>query len=482
MTSKIIVLFQQDLRLQSNPALTHAAARGEVIPVFILDDETPGSYRIGAASRWWLHHSLAALKKDFQARGVHLIFQRGETVNRVLKLAEETQANGVYWNRCYEPYNIAKNTKLKIELQNRNLEARSFNASLLFEPWDILNKQGQYFKVFTPFWNHCLKQANVPEPYDIPPLLPSKITHPSDALEDWHLLPTKPDWAHGLKKTWQPGEAGAAKTLSEFLDKRLAHYQAQRDFPAQHVNSCLSPHLHFGEISPQQIWHAARQYQMQSGSSKAVEKFLSEIGWREFSYYLLYHFPELAEKPFDPKFADIEWLTNANHLKAWQRGQTGYPIVDAGMRELWHTGIMHNRVRMIVASFLTKDLRIHWREGAAWFWDTLVDADLASNSASWQWVAGSGADASPYFRIFNPVLQGTKFDAHGEYVRRWVPELSKLANKYIHSPWQADENTLKEAGITLGKTYPAPLVDHGQAREAALAAYQKIRKPSESEY
>jgi len=471
--SRSLVIFDQALRLQDNPALYHAAKQGEIVAAFVYDPEV--QWPLGGASKWWLHHSLAALKADLAAQGITLILRRGDWLQSMLQLVKESAVSTVFWNRCYEPHNISKYKTLKSKLAENNIQTNSYNGSLLFEPWTVLNQQDHYFKVFTPFWNCCLKKGGIEAVHERPALRPAQVKLRSDALEDWKLLPSHPDWSGGLKEMWQPGEKGAHKNLAAFIRHKLAHYTAGRDIPADSMTSCLSPHLHWGEISPRQIWHVVRQHEMAGGNSRAAEKFLSELGWREFSYYLLYHFPELPQKPFNGRFAGFPWAEETRGLRAWQRGQTGYPIVDAGMRELWHTGYMHNRVRMIVASFLTKDLRIAWQEGAKWFWDTLVDADLANNSASWQWVAGCGADASPYFRVFNPVLQGTKFDPQGKYVRRWVPELSRLADTYIHSPWQAKDDVLAKAHVVLGKTYPRPIVDHSIAREEALRAYKEIK-------
>ena len=475
MTPKTIVLFQQDLRLNDNPALSHAAKRGEVIPVFVFENMES----LGGASKWWLHHSLVALQASLEEQGVHFILRQGDTVAVILQLVKESSADAVYWNRCYEPSAIEKGKSLKAALEPQRIEAKSFKAGLLFEPWEIANKQGNFFKVFTPFWKHCLTQANsIGEPYEVPKFVPSTHRYNCDELTEWKLLPTHPDWAGGLKKLWQAGEKSAHQRLESFLVHRLKAYPEKRDIPSDAGTSYLSPHLHWGEISPRQLWSATRYHEAHAGNSRAAEKFLSELGWREFSYYLLYHVPILPSMAFNPKFQDFPWVYNEAALRAWQRGKTGYPLVDAGMRELWETGYMHNRVRMIAASFLTKHLQVDWKQGAAWFWDTLVDADLANNSASWQWVAGCGADASPYYRIFNPVLQGQRFDPAGDYVRRWIPELSKLPDAYIHCPWEADEKILQHAGISLGKNYPNPIVNHSAARDAALQAYKTYQSDS----
>lgn len=472
-----IVWFRQDLRLNDNPALVAAAQAGKVLPCYILDDVSPGPWKMGGASRWWLHGSLTNLIASFKQHGVPFILRSGSALEEIPKLAKEVKASGVYWNRNYEPATIKRDQKLKKALQSEGIMAESFKGSLLFEPWEIQNKQGHFFKVFTPFWKHCLSLDQHDVPLSTPKLQPIRTSAPSEKLDDWHLTPHKPDWAGGLRDTWTPGEAGAGHKLQEFLSERLNGYKENRNIPSVEGTSMLSPHLHFGEISPRTVRYLTEEVSHRSHAVplKDTENFLSELGWREFSYHLLYHFPELPTEPFNAKFGAFPWHESVGDLVRWQQGQTGYPIVDAGMRELWHTGYMHNRVRMIVASFLTKDLLIPWQRGAEWFWDTLVDADLANNSASWQWVAGCGADAAPYFRIFNPSLQGEKFDPEGDYVRQWVPELKTLPKKYLHKPWEAPDWVLKEAAIRLGSTYPKPMIDHGSARDRALKAYKKLK-------
>lgn len=474
-----ILWFRQDLRLNDNPALIAAAASGRpVIALYVLDTATR-DWAMGGASHWWLHHSLRELGAALQQRyGMTLLLRQGDPEQIVLALARETDARDVYWNRCYEPAAVARDTRLKAALQGDGIEVGSHNAVLLFEPWQVKTQAGGWFKVFTPFWRACRALPEPAAPQRAPKAMlswPKRLA--GDALDGWGLLPLKPDWAGGLRAAWTPGEAGAAARLNDFLDAALTSYTLGRDRPDLAVTSRLSPHLHFGEIAPRQIWQAIRMKADAGGTAVGsnAEKFLTELGWREFSYHLLYHFPALPERSFRDDFEAFPWDNNARLLKAWQQGRTGYPIVDAGMRELWHTGWMHNRVRMIVASFLVKHLRQDWRQGAAWFWDTLVDADLANNAASWQWVAGSGADAAPYFRIFNPILQGEKFDSRGDYVRRWVPEIAALPDKYIHKPWLAPDKVLAESGLRLGRDYPAPLVDHDKARKAALAAFAGLR-------
>ncbi len=479
--SATIVWFRQDLRLQDNPALLAATERGgPIVPVYILDDGAEGRWPAGGASRWWLHHSLAALDHALHERGSRLILARGESRAVLHRLIKETGAGAVFWNRRYEPASIARDKELKAELSGAGLEAKSFNAALLFEPHTVKNKSGGPFQVFTPYWKHCQTLAVEP-----PVKLPGgKLGAPtqwpqSEELASLDLLP-RLNWAEGFARCWQPGEAGAAKRLKQFIARAMESYADQRNTPETDGTSALSPHLHFGEIGPRQIWAAVRALSNESGvfpASRGAQVFLSEVGWREFAHHLLYYFPQTPVAPLREDFAAFPWVKNSWQLRAWQQGLTGYPMVDAGMRQLWQTGWMHNRVRMIVASFLVKHLRLSWQEGAAWFWDTLVDADLASNTLGWQWSAGCGADAAPYFRIFNPILQGQKFDPDGGYVRRWVPELAKVPTEYIQQPWTAPPLTLLAAGVTLGGNYPRPIVEHGAARAAALAALKSMRKP-----
>ncbi|WP_221032527.1 cryptochrome/photolyase family protein [Actomonas aquatica] len=477
-----IVWLRQDLRLQDHAALAAAVDRGEaVVPVYILDDAAEGAWAMGGASRWWLHHSLTALAAAIQERSGRLIVRQGNSAEVLGQLIKELGAGALYWTRRYEPAIIERDKHIKEALTRDGLEVRSFNGALLHEPHTVQNKQGKPFQVFTPYWRHCL---DMDQP-KVGPGAPKEWPRPGqwpDSLEvaDLKLLP-KLDWADGFGDRWTPGEAGAQAALREFMGDAVDDYDGQRDFPGVHGTSRLSPHLHFGEISPAQIWAAAEEKGRSRGvfpTSKGARVFLSEVGWREFAYHLIYHFPHTPTQPLREEFADFPWADDpgGHKLKAWQRGQTGYPIVDAGMRELWATGWMHNRVRMVVASFLVKHLRRPWQKGAEWFWDTLVDADLAANTLGWQWTSGCGADAAPYFRIFAPVLQGNKFDGDGDYVRRWVPELAKLPDKYLQAPWEAPAEVLEYAGVDLGGNYPEPVVDHKQARDAALAAYQELKK------
>ena len=472
----IIYCLRQDLRLNDNPAL-HAAVRSAqpVILCYILDDSQP--WPPGGASRWWLHHSLAQLDKAIAAKGGQLLLRRGPWVATLLELVQQTNASAVYWSRNYEPFMQQAEHDLYQALQAVDVEAKRFPGYLLFEPEAIRTNSNGPFKVFTPFWKACLRQ---PSPKQCLPTPTSIAAYPgqlsSEALADWELLPQKPDWAGGLREHWTPGEQGAEQRLQDFLQTGLQGYKELRNHPALPHTSRLSPHLHFGEISPRYIWHAVQEELAINGAyQRDAEHFLSELGWREFSYHLLHHWPDLPENPFRPQFANFPWQQNAAALHAWQRGLTGIPLIDAGMRELWHSGWMHNRVRMVVASFLVKNLLIHWTAGENWFWDTLVDANLANNAASWQWVAGSGADAAPYFRIFNPVTQAKKFDPDGVYIKHWVPELRTLSQQYLHAPWEAPADALAAAGIVLGKDYPKPLVDLSSSRQRALEMYQKIK-------
>ncbi|WP_421696481.1 cryptochrome/photolyase family protein [Aestuariivirga sp.] len=472
MTSPSLYWLRNDLRLADNAALTAAAAQGPIIFLYVLDDETPGEWRLGGASRWWLHKSLAAL-----GTRVPLTLRQGAADIVIAEVLAETGATSVHFARDHAPWSPALERRVKDVAERAGASCHRYGGMLLHEPEAIRNGSGEPYRVYTPFSKACFA-AGEPKPLrPVPSFTAWNGPAASDRLEDWGLLPAKPDWAADFPQYWTPGEAGAAARLEAFIDDGLAHYADARDRPDRNVTSRLSPHLRFGEVSPAQCWHAVRAAQLAAGGKldRASEKFLKEVLWREFSYHLLHHWPSLPSKPFRPEFEAFPWSGNPHGLHAWQKGLTGYPIVDAGLRELWATGIMHNRVRMIAASFLIKDLLIHWTEGERWFWDTLVDADIASNAASWQWVAGCGADAAPYFRIFNPVLQGVKFDPQGAYVRKWVPELARLPDALIHQPWAAPALVLATAGVELGRNYPHPVVDHGTARDKALAAFQEIK-------
>ncbi len=473
-----IVWFRQDLRLADNPALCHALSGSTpILPLFILDDDSFGDRCPGAAQRWWLHHSLTGLDQALNALGSRLILRSGPADKVLRRVVEESGAKSLYWNRCYDPESVTRDRTIKSWAKETGLEVESFNALLLMEPWEIKTKEAKSYRVFTPFWRRLRESYGHRTPLPPPEAISTPRSVSSEALNSWGLCPERPDWAAGFSNHWRPGEVGGRQRLSDFLEAALPGYKSLRDRPDKATTSRLSPHLRFGEISPRQIWEAVQSHLSVIGSDQAdADKFLTEVAWREFSYHLLFNETNLTSQPLRPAFAEFPWHRDAAALRSWQHGRTGYPIVDAGMRELWSTGWMHNRVRMVVASFLVKDLLIPWQEGEAWFWDTLVDGDPANNAASWQWVAGCGADAAPYFRIFNPVSQGERFDPEGRYVRTWVPELSRLPDRYIHKPWEADPITLASSDVTLGQTYPERIVDHSQARRLALDAYQQIKK------
>jgi len=472
-STPLILWFRQDLRLTDNPALDAAVRHGRpILPVYILDDENAEEWRMGAASRWWLHHSLKALNTALQG---NLLFLRGNAGTVLTQLARDLRATDVYWNRCYEPWRIARDTNIKAALQRESIAVRSFNGSLLFEPPNITKSDGTPYKVFTPFYRKGCLQNGIPprQPLPAPRDIPLHKGHAGLALKELELMPSI-HWYEEISQQWSPGENGAAARLGDFLSSGINHYDEGRNRPDQRYVSRLSPHLHFGEVSPNQVWFAAQEASPGAEASPDVDRFLSELGWREFSHHLLYNEPTLATKNLQRKFDRFPWISDDIALRRWQRGETGYPIVDAGMRELWRTGYMHNRVRMIVGSFLVKNLLQHWHLGAKWFWDTLVDADLANNSASWQWIAGCGADAAPYFRIFNPVTQGKKFDPEGRYVRRYVPQLAAMPVKYIHNPWEAPPHVLDESGVKPGDNYPLPIVELKASRERALTAFKSL--------
>ena len=473
----VIVWFRQDLRLADNPALTAAADSGHsVLPVYILDDANAGNWQIGAASRWWLHQSLMSLNESLCG---HLRYFRGDGAEILTRLAQDLDVAAVYWNRCYEPWRIDRDRQINAGLKVKGCSVESFNGSLLFEPQGVSKADGSPYKVFTPFYRKgCLANAPSPRfPIEAPELKAFDASPFGHELEALELMPSV-RWYDTIAEAWTPGETGAFVQLERFLDGGIRNYKEDRNRPDLENVSRLSPHLHFGEISPHQVWHAANALKAIGGLEKDIDHFLSELGWREFSNYLLYHWPALPQDNLQEKFNRFPWRDDAASLRRWQRGQTGYPIVDAGMRELWQTGYMHNRVRMIVGSFLVKNLLLHWHHGEAWFWDTLVDADLANNSAGWQWIAGCGADAAPYFRIFNPVTQGQKFDPDGAYVRRFVPEIARLPDKFLHNPWLAPAAVVAEAGIALGSDYPHPMVDLKASRERALKAFRSIGEPA----
>ncbi len=471
----IVVWFRDDLRLSDHPAL-HAAAKAgvPVICVYVLD-ETAGRPP-GGAARWWLARSLRALASDLAARGGRLLLRKGEAAKVISDLARASQAAAVYWNEIAQAPHQVVEKQLEAALTKLGIASQSFPGDLLVSPSAIRNKDGRGLRVFTPFWRRVLALGDPPKPLPAPKELRPGPDLGSDALASYHLEPGRPDWAGGLRESWTPSEASAQTRLNDFLNGVVRGYAGVRDRPDQAGTSRLSPHLRFGEISPRQIWHAARFAAAGDPTlAPGIDKFLSELGWREFCRHLLFDNPDLATRNLQASFDAFPWRRDEPALRAWQRGRTGYPIVDAGLRELWHSGVMHNRVRMVAASFLVKHLLVDWREGEGWFWDTLVDADFGSNPANWQWVAGCGADAAPYFRVFNPQLQGEKFDPDGAYIRRWVPELARLPEKLIHQPWRATPIELASAGVELGVTYPRVIVDHKAGRERALAAYAKTR-------
>ena len=450
-----VVWLRDDLRLGDNPALTAAVERGRPVAlVYLLDEVSPGIRPIGGAARWWLHQSLTSLAADAAALGARLVLRRGAAETVIAELVEQLGAGAVFWNRRYGGAERAVDTAIKSQLTDAGIVVHSFAGSLLFEPWTIRTGGGTPYAVFTPFWRACTSGPPPRAPYPAPDSIDDAARGlASDDLADWALEPTRPDWAGGLREAWTPGEESAHNSLATFLDEALADYGTERDRPAQQATSRMSPHLRWGEISPHQIWEATdvARRGLTGAAATSATRFLTEIGWREFAYHVLFHAPDLATENLRSGYDAFPWppLDEAA-LSAWQQGRTGYRLVDAGMRELWRTGSMHNRVRMVTASFLIKNLLIDWRIGEQWFWDCLVDADPASNPFGWQWVAGSGADAVPYFRVFNPDLQADKFDSHNDYVRQNVPE------------WGTDD-------------YPAPIVDLGETRRAALAAYEDVK-------
>ncbi len=491
-SAPVIVWFRDDLRLADHPAFAQAAATGRpLICVYIHDPDAAGERPPGGAARWWLHVSLQALEAALAAHGGELLILQGKAAAALPTLVKETGASAVYWNRRYGFAQREIDRAIKADLRARGIGVESHNGQLLNEPWTVLNQSGQPFKVFTAYWRAC-RQKDIPPPLPEPERvifqrlfqrffqhLPAALVQRAGHLDALGLAPHAPDWSGGLRAAWPAGEAAALARLGAFLADGLDHYAGERDEPALSATSCLSPYLAVGALSPRQVWAALRaavHAEPSARRSAAAEKFASELGWREFSHYQRFHFADLAARNLRPAFDAMPWRSDSAGLRAWQRGLTGYPLVDAGMRELWHTGWMHNRVRMVAASFVAKHLLLDWREGERWFWDTLVDADPASNPANWQWVAGCGLDAAPYFRIFNPVLQGQKFDPRGAYVRQWVPELARLPDKLIHQPWKAAPQEREAAGVRLGNDYPWPIVEHELARERALEAFAAIGK------
>ena len=464
--------FRHDLRITDNPALNEACRLGEIIPIYIQDNYNHQNKQIGSASKWWLHQSLISLNNDLDGG---LITFTGDPKKIIPKLVNELGASTVIWNRNYEPWQIIRDKTLKTKLEENGSKVITFNGSLLWEPWKILNQSGTPYKVFTPFYRKGCLNADSPR---IPEAKPNKIKvvtlNDGFDVESLELMP-KIEWYKTMEKTWSPGEEGAMKKLDRFLNGPVNHYKTDRDFPGIKGTSRLSPHLHFGEISPNQVWHAALLNQDIQKIGKDLFHFLSELGWREFSNHLIYHFPHIISENLQKKFNNFPWSNDKNALVKWQKGITGIPLVDAGMRELWQTGSMHNRLRMVVGSFLVKNLLIDWKYGAKWFWNCLFDADIANNTSGWQWIAGCGADAAPYFRVFNPVTQSEKFDKLGIYIKKYVPELINLDHKFLHCPWEAPGSVLSNAGIKLGKTYPYPIVDLKISRLKALEAFNTLK-------
>ncbi|HEY8381723.1 MAG TPA: deoxyribodipyrimidine photo-lyase [Microvirga sp.] len=484
MAGPVLVWFRDDHRVSDNPALRAAIASGRpILCCFILDEASPGLRPLGGASRWWLHGSLAALDASLKGLGAELMIFTGAADGIIERIASEAGIEAVFWNRRYTAAEIAVDSAIKASLKARGVRAESFNGRLLNEPWAIKTKSGTPFQVYTPYLRTVLAQGEPPPPLPSPPRIdggswPADLAIAAASLDDLRLEPSTPNWAAGFHDHWTRGEAAAQAKLDTFLRTLFKGYAENRNLPAVPGTSRLSPHLRFGEISPRQVWHGV-QDAIRSGHSAApesdAEKLLAEVIWRDFCYQLLHDNPHLSTAHHNRRFERFPWRNDGEELAAWQRGRTGYPIVDAGLRQLWQTGWMHNRVRMIAASFLVKHLLVDWREGEAWFWDTLVDADPANNAFSWQWIAGSGPDSAPFHRIFNPVSQGEKFDPDGTYVRGFLPELSRLPASLIHKPWEATAAILRSAGITLGETYPTPIVVHDAARARALAAARAMR-------
>ena len=476
--STAIVWFRQDLRLADNPALRAAVERGRpVLPLYIWSPEDEGAWPPGAASRWWLHHALTALDRDLRRLGSRLIVRTGRTVETLAALARDIKAAAIYWNRRYEPAAMRIEADVETFAGRTGLAVGSFHGDLLFDPRETCSRQGTPFQVFTPYWKHCLAQPEPARPRPAPTHLPPPARWPASLKPaDLHLLPHA-NWANGIAAAWTPGERAASELLASFIRKALPEYATGRDRLDRDGTSRLSPYLHWGHLSPRQVWHALKRaaHRRPPRFAAQVEAYLRQLGWREFAHHLLVNFPDTPEEPLRPAFGDFPWVDDARDLVAWQQGRTGYPLVDAGLRQLWSTGWMPNRARMVVASFLVKHLLIPWQEGARWFWDTLVDADLANNTFGWQWSAGCGADAAPYFRVFNPALQSRKFDPLAGYVRKSVPELAELPDKLVHEPATARAADLIGTDFRLGATYPEPIVSHAAARRRALAAYQRLR-------
>lgn len=464
MNKRIIVLFRDDLRIHDHPALHEAATAGTVLPLYILDNDRP----FGGAKQWWLHRNLEALESAISEIGGRMWYDKGDMEKTIFRWIKEWKADAVYWNRVYEPGIYERDLELAKKLDAEGIEVKTFEGTLMLPPWTVKKEDDTPYKVFTSFYK-SFRTNSIPKP--LPKVKELNVTDidTGASLEELGLLPEIP-WYHVMESIWDPGEAAAIRRFRSFTKNRLPNYTDRRDYPANGSHSTLSPYLSLGVISVRSMYHSLLNH------SVSPEPFIRQLVWREFSYSVLLHFPDSTSTPLDSRFKSFRWESDQEAFERWTKGVTGYPIIDAGMRELWATGFMHNRVRMVAASFLTKHLLIPWQKGADWFMDTLIDADLANNSMGWQWVAGSGLDSSPYFRVFNPTLQGEKFDSDGDYIRMWVPEISELPDKYIQEPSKAPAATLKNAGITLGKDYPEPMVDHKAARQRALARFDEIKK------
>lgn len=475
-----LVWLRHDLRLADHPALVDAAEHGAVVPVFVWAPEEEGDWPPGSAHRWWLHHTLAALDADLRDRGARLVLRTGPSLDALRDVIDATGAEAVVWNERYAPPLAERDADVRDALEADGVAVRTFASRILHDPHEVKTTSGGSYHVYTPFWKKVYGQGllRTDKPLDVPSLTAPDTWPASVDLDALELLPEQHgggDWAAGLRAAWTPGEAAAHDRLQYTLDHIVEDYEATRNRPDLDGSSRLSPYLHHGELSPNQVWHAVATWADAHDAWEEAEPYLQELVWREFSYHMLVHYPHTPSETYKDKFKAFGWQDDPEALKRWQEGQTGYPIVDAGMRQLYATGWMHNRVRMIVGSFLTKDLLIWWQRGAEWFWDGLVDGDLASNTMGWQWSAGSGADAQPFFRIFNPVSQSERHDPDGAYIRRFVPELADLPDEALHAPWEADADVLEAAGVVLGETYPHPMVDHSEARDEAMARYDEVR-------
>ena len=476
MATRTIWWIRRDMRLDDNPALQRALRADALLPVYIHAPADEGAWPLGGAQKWWLARSLSALSASLEAAGSRLVVLQGETVATLTDLARRTGADEVVWSRRFEPASLQVEGRVEGALDAAGIRWSSFLSNHLFDPDDIATQTGNPYQVYTPFSRNVRARGTPAQPKAAPTVLPPSDGAPSGlSISALDLEPT-PDWAGGFREMWTPGESGALARLARFTGGALARYPTGRDEPATDGSSLMSPHLAFGEVGIRRVWHAALA--AKGSPAESTDKFHAELLWREFATHVLVHFKHTDLKPLRTEFARFPWRSDAAGLKAWQRGRTGYPLVDAGMRQLWHTGWMHNRVRMVVASFLVKHLLLPWQDGARWFWDTLVDADLANNSLGWQWAGGCGADAAPYFRIFNPTSQAEKFDADAAYIKRWVPELARVPSKLVFEPWEAPPLALASAGVVLGEHYPRPIVEHGMARERALQALSSVSKKS----